>query len=89
MRTEMSGGQDDDKVTRSAECLIQPDQLTVGRLNCYRDSPYIALLGPALATANTLVSGHTHTLLLHYLGYFILTGFKRCDIFSKPVEGNY
>ena len=52
----MSGGQDDDRVTRSAECLIQPSHLTVGQLTCYRDSPYIALLGPALASANTLVS---------------------------------
>ena len=56
MRAEMSGGQDDDRVTRSAECLIQPSHLTVGQLTCYRDSPYIALLGPALASANTLVS---------------------------------
>ena len=55
----MSGGEEDHQVTRSAELLIQPSQLSVGRLTCYRDSPYIALLGPALASANTLVSDDT------------------------------
>ena len=56
MRTEMSGGCDDDKVARSAQCLIQPGQLSVDQFTCYRDSPYISLLGPALVRANTLVT---------------------------------
>ena len=56
MRAEMSGGRDDDKVTRSAQCLIQPGQLSVDQFTCYRDSPYISLLGPALVSANTLVT---------------------------------
>ena len=54
----MSGGADDDQVTRSAQVLIQASQLTVGELTCYRDSPHISLLGPALASADTLVSLH-------------------------------
>ena len=58
LRTEMSGGADDDQVVRSAQVLIQASQLTVGELTCYRDSPHISLLGPALASANTLVSLH-------------------------------
>ena len=65
LRTEMSGGLDDDHVTRSAEVLIQPGQLSVGEVTCYRDSPHIALLGPAIATANTMVCAHLPLLLLH------------------------
>ena len=83
----MSGGADDDQVTRSAQCLIQPSQLSVGELTCYRDSPHIALLGPAITSAYTLVSAHLP--LLNYLGCFILPGFKRRDVFTPPMEGNY
>ena len=55
-RTEMSRAVEDGKVTRSAECVIQPRGLTVGEVTCYRESPHINLMGAALASANTLAS---------------------------------